>query len=342
MNEQPFLSICIPTYNRANYLNLALKAFCFQIATCGRSDISLLVSDNASTDHTREVIQRHQRLFPNLDVLWNETNVGAEENFLGLVRAAKGRFCWIFGDDDLLLEGGLARVIEVLDRKPDIGLLHIASDYHTTPEQALVKKARAGTVDVMDAPGAFLHKVGYSITFITGNIFNLTYLDAYFDYSRFKGSNLLQVSFYLQSLLRGNINAFLGGSVYSAMSDNTGGYGLFRTFGMNFNQILSAFAARGFQEQWGRSINRKLCVSFFPDYLARNRDCRNKSKFHSESPLAVLWPVYKYYPEFWIFVLPLTLLPPRQGNIYYRFCRGVIEAAKALQRLKSGRRQIGI
>jgi abequosyltransferase len=339
MGNQPLLSVCIPTYNRAQYLDLALGTFCAQIAACGRSDIKLLVSDNASTDDTSVVISRHQKAFPSLTVLRNESNIGAEGNFLGLLRAATGRFCWIFGDDDLLLDGGLGYVIEVLDHHREIGILHIASSWHKVRAQALLTKARYGEPEVSEGRGDFLHKIGFSITFITGNIFNKTYLDPHFDYSSFKGTNLLQVSFYLQSFLHGKGNIYMAGSVYSAMSNNTGGYGLLRTFGPNLNYILSGFADRGFKRQWVRAINRKLCLSFFPDYLVRIGASGGRSKFNHEPPLPILWPVYKSYPEFWIFVLPLTILPVGVARGYYRLSRFVIESAKALRRVASGRQR---
>jgi abequosyltransferase len=333
----PLLSVCIPTYNRAKCLDLALGSFCAQVKACGRSDIQLLVSDNASTDNTWDIIQHHKLLFPDLIVMKNEANLGADGNFLGLLRAATGRFCWIFGDDDLLLQGGLSLVVDVLDAHRDLGLLHIASKYHTKSDQVINQEARIDYIEEITDHAVFWDRIGVSITFITGNIFNLSYLEAEFDYVPFTGTNLVQVSFYLQSLLGGASHAYLAGSIYSAMSDNTGGYRLFKTFGPNFNHILTSFRKRGFRDKWTQRVNRKLCVSFFPGYLLGMR--RNKSKFNPEQALGTLWPVYKYYKEFWVFVIPLAILPSALSNSYYCLCRWVIEKIKTLRRLARGRRR---
>lgn len=51
----PFLSICIPTYNRADFLRLCLKRL--QELEGVLPDFEIIVSDNASTDHTASVLE---------------------------------------------------------------------------------------------------------------------------------------------------------------------------------------------------------------------------------------------------------------------------------------------
>ena len=52
-NKEPILSICIPTYNRAESLRTSLQ----QYVSCKGFDesIEIVISDNASTDDTRKV-----------------------------------------------------------------------------------------------------------------------------------------------------------------------------------------------------------------------------------------------------------------------------------------------
>ena len=53
MNQSPILSLCIPTYNRANILEKTISI----IVSCRSfdSDVELVISDNCSTDNTRQV-----------------------------------------------------------------------------------------------------------------------------------------------------------------------------------------------------------------------------------------------------------------------------------------------
>lgn len=48
MNTQKKLAICIPTYNRPNYLIKLLETICTQLNDNNRDKIQICVSDNAS------------------------------------------------------------------------------------------------------------------------------------------------------------------------------------------------------------------------------------------------------------------------------------------------------
>jgi abequosyltransferase len=58
-NEQPILTIAIPTYNRDFILSKALDNLLPQLSIY-EDDIELIISDNASTDNTQEVIKEKQ------------------------------------------------------------------------------------------------------------------------------------------------------------------------------------------------------------------------------------------------------------------------------------------
>ena len=108
------LSICIPTYNRVGYLKELLPAILDQAdAEC----VEVVVSDNASTDGTADYL----RSLSNPCLRWwtNETNIGGDRNFLKCVAEAKGEYVWLFGDDDLMPDGSVARVLDFLrDNNP--------------------------------------------------------------------------------------------------------------------------------------------------------------------------------------------------------------------------------
>ena len=107
-----FLSICIPTYNRLRYLRELLPEVLRQISGIHIGEVELIVSDNASTDETA----RYLRLVDDPHLRWwtNEMNIGGDRNFLKCVAEAKGEFVWLFGDDDLMPEGTVARVLGFL------------------------------------------------------------------------------------------------------------------------------------------------------------------------------------------------------------------------------------
>lgn len=128
MSEAPLLSLCIPTYNRAGLLEPMLRSLCRQCAALGEP-VEIVVSDNASTDGTRDVVEAAAAVYP-IAYSRNETNVGSR-NFLVSVERASGEYAWVLGDDDLVLEGGLSAVTEVVRAHPDID--YVYANYFTAP-----------------------------------------------------------------------------------------------------------------------------------------------------------------------------------------------------------------
>jgi abequosyltransferase len=50
---RPLLSICIPTYNRSQYLKQALETYVSNAAF--DDEVEIVISDNASTDNTEKM-----------------------------------------------------------------------------------------------------------------------------------------------------------------------------------------------------------------------------------------------------------------------------------------------
>lgn len=117
--DGPLLSICIPTYNRADWLELSFKSLLPQIARCdGLAE--LVISDNASDDRTPEVARAAQSLAP-VRYHRNEANIGFMRNMHLLAdELARGQFVWLLGDDDIVCEDGVARVLSALQQYPDL------------------------------------------------------------------------------------------------------------------------------------------------------------------------------------------------------------------------------
>lgn len=107
------LSICIPTYNRAEFLPVLLDSIFEQNVRDSRFEV--VISDNASVDGTEEVVRSYQRRYPNIIYYRSERNLGADSNYLKVVSLANGSYCWLMGSDDRLEPGSLNRVINVID-----------------------------------------------------------------------------------------------------------------------------------------------------------------------------------------------------------------------------------
>lgn len=108
-DKQPLLSICIPTYNGGDRLKICLDFI--TSANIRFHEVEVIVSDNCSTDNTAEIVGA----FAHIRYFRNEYNLGFNGNIKLLIdQYARGKYCWIIGDDDYLDFDAIDKVCKIL------------------------------------------------------------------------------------------------------------------------------------------------------------------------------------------------------------------------------------
>lgn len=88
MNKPPLISIGIPAYNAEASIASAIEGLLAQ----SFGNFELIVSDNASTDATRDVVENYMLRDPRIRYERQPVNVGANGNYSHVVRRARGEF----------------------------------------------------------------------------------------------------------------------------------------------------------------------------------------------------------------------------------------------------------
>lgn len=101
MGNKPIISICIPTRNREKYLKECLDSIINQEGF-NQKDIEIVISDNASTDKTTELVKWYQKKYINIRYYKNEENIGSENNLIKSTTYAEWDYIWFFSDDDIM------------------------------------------------------------------------------------------------------------------------------------------------------------------------------------------------------------------------------------------------
>lgn len=115
LTPRPLLSVVIPTYNRADYIALTIESVLQQTY----DNIEVIVIDDGSTDNTAVVLEAFA---PQVRyVRQQNAERGASRNH-GL-RLASGKYVAFLDSDDLWLRDKVAGGIELLEARPDVGLL---------------------------------------------------------------------------------------------------------------------------------------------------------------------------------------------------------------------------
>lgn len=107
---EKLLSVCIPTFNRAEKLDRLLGWLQEQVRGV-ESEVEICISSNGSTDNTAQVVAKWKRVLP-IVYQRNPRNRGSDFNELAIMKMANGRFCWLVGDDDQPLPGAVKTLLK--------------------------------------------------------------------------------------------------------------------------------------------------------------------------------------------------------------------------------------
>jgi glycosyltransferase involved in cell wall biosynthesis len=128
-NKEILLSICIPTFNRADYLKRLLKSLIPQIKN-HKNKIEIIISDNCSTDNTYNIIDKYRKTGL-IKYHKNNKNIGAAKNYDKLITTlAKGKYCWILGDDEIVLKNAINEILMTIQINSSIDYFYI--NYYTS------------------------------------------------------------------------------------------------------------------------------------------------------------------------------------------------------------------
>lgn len=302
--ERPLLTIAIPTYNRSQYLGQLLDNLVPQLK--GESRVELIISDNASEDETPAIVQSMQERGVAVKYNRNETNIGADANFVRCFDLAHGEYIWIFGDDDIIVPGGLSQVLRQLEQR-SYDLLYIrASSFRGSydPTQA----AFSGRIKTFAKPVDFVLAVATSLTFISGNIIRKSALEQipHIDFNELVGTNLVQLSWTFSLLREKPRCVSLTEHVVTSRMDNSGGVGTCHVFGRNLWNIVDRFF--GVKSPIGRAILNRTVQSWFPWAMMESRRSNN-ARYLPEDAASILGDLYGDNPRYWFFLYPILQLP---------------------------------
>lgn len=123
---RPLVSIGIPTYNRAAGLEKAVKSVLDQQYL----NVEVTISDNASSDDTKAMVERLWRAEPRVRYYRQERGVPPGENFARARSGASGKYFMWLADDDWLGTGFLSTCVEALEADPSLVLVSGSTRYY--------------------------------------------------------------------------------------------------------------------------------------------------------------------------------------------------------------------
>lgn len=196
----PLLSICIATYNRAEFIGETLDSIICQLTY----EVEIVVVDGASTDNTPTVMERYSASCPNLRYIRLPQKGGVDQDFCKTVEYARGKYCWLFSDDDLFKPGAVQAVLKKL--RDDHSLVIVNAEVMNLDFSVLFMPSMLGnTVDEIYQPGELdplFSRIVPTITFIGCVVIKrATWLER--EHVRYFGTEFIHVGVIFQASLPG-------------------------------------------------------------------------------------------------------------------------------------------
>lgn len=114
------VAVCIGTYNQAQYLEECIESVLAQ----SRPVEEIWVSDDASTDHTPQVMERLCKLHPTVKYYRQPVNLGISENLSWVLAQPSTEFIGRIDSDDRLEPNFVATLMDLLLAYPQAGFAH--------------------------------------------------------------------------------------------------------------------------------------------------------------------------------------------------------------------------
>jgi len=307
MNNTPLLSICIPSYKRADLLAECLTTIL--LSARGYEDcLEIIVADNASPDHTGEVVASFQKKFPQIVYFRHDSNIGGERNFRHVASMAKGEFIWICGDDDRIAMPAIGQVIQKIKSSFDLVICNYSmwkKDFSECINPAVLDTANRVFSDKNDLLSTVGLNVGYiSSVIIRKSLFFKLPAEEYESYVDFGFPFVYAV----YSGMQQPCNAiYLAEPLILNRTANTGAYDWYKFFVVGSSLIFNELSAKGYSGKAIDTAKKKVIRQYvIHDMLVKKRDGVALSKY-----MRLMLPFYRSYTVFWGVLLPIFLIPPK-------------------------------
>lgn len=232
MTAQPILSVCIPTYNRASYLEKTINSIVTDEKFLNTEDVEIVISNNCSTDETEKVSLKFVEKFPDkIKYIKQEKPIPADIHIFKVPEYATGKFVKLNNDTCSFKENSVGKILEFLNGFSEEKAFFLA-DF----------AGREKNTTVCKNYDEFLNVASYRLTWIGGIIFNREYFLSFDNPCKYAHLRLSQVDIFGRTLQNGNSVVYNNEKLFNIFNPaKKGGYNVAEVFGQNYLTILQEF-----------------------------------------------------------------------------------------------------
>lgn len=312
MNSVPILSICIPTYNRANILEKTLENITNQYCFDNRSEI--IVSDNCSTDNTKEIVLKYSQKFQNIKYYCNQENIGFDKNMKRSLDLANGIFIKPFNDYILFKEDTLNHILNTIE-----------GNIKNKPVIFFLNQLTKGKYKIIECNNLneFVLKTSFWACWLSSMGIWKNEYDAISNKNKYIGMEFFHYHLLLEYINTKNKIIIDNNDLFhNQQVPNKGGYNFFKIFTTNYLYILNLFAQnKAITSRTYKKEKEKLFKNHLLNYYIFLK-LKKKFSFDTSNALGyilknyTIYEVIKYTIEKVVYSLSRSVL--RNTNKYFQ------------------------
>ncbi|QOG11500.1 glycosyltransferase family 2 protein [Arcobacter sp. FWKO B] len=291
MTNNPKVSVLIPSFNYANYIQEAIDSILAQTF----QDFELIVLDNASTDNTKEIVEKYIEKDSRIRLIVNDVNIGMYRNYNKALLIANGEYIKFVNADDKLHEKCLEIFVRILDTQQEVSV--VSSHRQCFGKQDDILKAKH--IGLIPREKAIIESLKYSnwigepttVMFRRKNIYS-----GLFDVSILMFADL---DMWLRQLEHGDLFIYDEVLSYFRIHDSQG------TVYLNENKDKALFNSLQYSQYLVNALLfNRFCVDLFDKYPSDYKKVVSKNY---KKTTKNIWKT-KYWKNKFFFIKPTSML----------------------------------
>ena len=273
------LSICIPTYNRAPFLQQTLDSIVSQPAFTDGGEVEVVISDNGSEDDTEQVAARFVAAHPGkIQYHRHAETISPDMNFKFVMEQGRGLYLKLHNDNLMFNPGSLPEMLKVYRATAvEMPIVFFTNGNH----------AKGEALEVITNISDFVRRVSFISTWIGGFGMWRAEFQALPDFARNQHLRLVQTDVLLRLLSAGKRAIVLFERYFSGVPTGRkggykkGGYNIAEVFGKNYLTLLKPYVVAGQLDRMVYEHEKKLLLiqHIIPYYFDPENDYQKTGFF---------------------------------------------------------------
>lgn len=137
MQELPFVSVCVLTYNQEKWIRQTLDSILSQQTNYS---FEVIVGEDCSADNTHAICQEYVDKYSNVSFAPQEHNLGVAGNYVNCIKHSSGKYLMVCGGDDYWHNTNKIQLqVDFMESNPDCVLCHTDIDIYNVNKGKLIE-----------------------------------------------------------------------------------------------------------------------------------------------------------------------------------------------------------